>query len=86
MTLDEIKKKKQKAYDCLKPLDEGQDYETVADLYERAFDTLDEALNEAITMIETRDAYIGQAIETIEANTLALEKLTFTVRNQRGNQ
>jgi len=52
MKLEEIKKLRQKAYEKLKQLDGGADYETMADCYEVAFDLVDDALERAILIIE----------------------------------
>lgn len=52
MTLEEIQAKQTKAYAHLKYLEDGADYETMADAYEYAFDLIDGALSEAIKYLK----------------------------------
>lgn len=52
MTVEEIKEKQQRAHGRLKPLENGADYEQMADAYEYAFDLVDSALNAALKLLE----------------------------------
>lgn len=54
MTIEEIKDIQQRAHGRLKPLENGADYEQMADAYEYAFDLVDVALNAAMKLLESK--------------------------------
>lgn len=48
---DDLDSRQNKAYVLLEPLEEGVDYEGMADIYERAFDKLDDAVTDALFVL-----------------------------------
>lgn len=62
MTIEELEKKRNEAYDRLKPIEEGAPYEDMYYAYNRAFDIVDEALEDAIKHLKL----LEQVVESIE--------------------
>ena len=52
MTIEELEAKQKKAHDHLKPLELGADYADAADAYERSFNLVDDALDDAIKQLK----------------------------------
>jgi prefoldin subunit 5 len=76
MTIEELKKKRKKAHDMLQPIDEdGATYEDMYHAYNRAFDIVDEALEDAIKYIKDTNKTLDEAIELIDSSLGIVNKI-----------
>ena len=68
MTIEELEKKRDEAYDRVKQIEEdGNTYEDMYNAYRRAFDIIDKALEDAIKHIKYTNKTLDEVIKLVDS-------------------
>lgn len=75
MTIEELKKKRNEAHDRVNQIGESDTYEDMYHAYNRAFDILDEALEDAIKHIKDTNKTLDEAIKLVDSSLGIVNKI-----------